>query len=102
MPWFEKELKAEGDTEVWKCPLRFTKFLFTRVFHTHTNTGIYIYLKFMVCNLTAFQKRKKSATRDICRDSRLNAIDFYRTGDSIYAKNFISLRKWYYGASEIM
>lgn len=93
MPWFEKELKAEGDTEVWKCPLRFTKFLFTRVFHTQTNTGIYIYLKFMVCNLTAFQKRKKSATRDICRDSRLNAIDFYRTGDSIYAKNFISLRK---------
>lgn len=61
MPWFGKGLKAEGYTEVWKCPLRFTKFLFTRVFHRHTNTGIYI-LKVYGMQFSYFSKKKKKVS----------------------------------------
>lgn len=38
-------------------------------------------------------KRKKKLRMIFAHNSRLNAIDFYHTGDLIYAKNFISLRK---------
>lgn len=38
----------------------------------------------------------------LAHNSRLNAIESYHTGDLSYAKNCISLRKRYYGASEIM